>query len=176
MRPLVSEASGRSETQVRQVAQQLMTPARWPVFQDKLEDDFAFTHPDWDRWRVDAFQQNRGAAFVLRFIPAAVPHLAELNAPALLSDLALQVHGLILVTGPTGCGKSPLLAALLDHANRTLQGHLLTIEDPIEFVQTPQRCAKGVRFQSKWRAVWLDFLATCRPKLCTGAARAGATC
>jgi twitching motility protein PilT len=94
---------------------------------------------------VNAVQQHRGAALVLRFIPTTVPRLAELNAPALLSDLALQAHCLILVTGPTGCGKSTLLAALLDHANRTLQGHFLTIEDPIEFVHTPKQCAINQR-------------------------------
>jgi twitching motility protein PilT len=145
LRSLNPEAPAWSDAQVRQVLQQLMTPARWNAFQDQLEDDFAFTHPECGRWRVNAFQQHRGAALVLRFIPAAVPRLAELNAPALLSDLALQAHGLILVTGPTGCGKSTLLAALLDHANRSLQGHLLTIEDPIEFVHTPQQCAINQR-------------------------------
>jgi pilus retraction protein PilT len=145
LRPLSPDAPAWNDAQVRQVVQQLMSPARWSAFQDQREDDFAFTHPDWGRWRVNAFQQQRGAALVLRFIPAAVPRLVELNAPALLSDLALQAHGLILVTGPTGCGKSTLLAALLDHANRTLQGHLLTIEDPIEFVHTPQQCAINQR-------------------------------
>ena len=120
LRSLDPEAPAWSDAQVRQVLQQLMTPARWTAFQDQLEDDFAFTHTDWGRWRVNAFQQHRGAALVLRFIPAAVPRLAELNAPALLSDLALQAHGLILVTGPTGCGKSTLLAALLDTALKPL--------------------------------------------------------
>ena len=123
--PPIARAHG-----VQQVLQQLMTPARWTAFQAQLEDDFAFTHPDRGRWRINAFHQHRGAALVMRFIPAAVPRLAELQAPSLLSGLALQAHGLILVTGPTGCGKSTLLAALLDQANRTLQGHLLTIETP----------------------------------------------
>jgi twitching motility protein PilT len=145
LRALDPSGPAWSDAQVRQVLQQLMTPARWTAFQAHLEDDFALTHPDWGRWRINAFHQHRGAALVMRFIPAAVPRLAELQAPALLSGLALQTHGLILVTGPTGCGKSTLLAALLDHANRTLQGHLLTIEDPIEFVHSPQQCAINQR-------------------------------
>ena len=129
LRSLDPEAPAWSDAQVRQVLQQLMTPARWTAFQDQLEDDFAFTHTDWGRWRVNAFQQHRGAALVLRFIPAAVPRLAELNAPALLSDLALQAHGLILVTGPTGCGKSTLLAAqAMRHQQREVGLHTHSFE------------------------------------------------
>jgi twitching motility protein PilT len=141
LRKLAPDDPPWSDAQVRQVLQGLMSPARWTAFQTQLEDDFAVTHADGSRWRVNAFQQHRGTALALRFIPTLVPRLAELHAPALLNDLAQQPHGLILVTGPTGCGKSTLLAAMLDHANRTRQGHLLTIEDPIEFVHTPQQCA-----------------------------------
>lgn len=128
------------DDQVQQVLKQLMPAERWHNFASQREDDFALAHPEWGRWRVNAFHQHRGAALVMRAIPDRVPLLAQLHAPAQLSGLALQPSGLILVTGPTGCGKSTLLAALLDHANRSLQGHLLTIEDPIEFVHTPQRC------------------------------------
>jgi twitching motility protein PilT len=142
---LDAEASAWSDAQVRQFMEQLMSPQRWTAFQTHHEDDFAFAHPDWGRWRVNAFEQQRGAALVMRCIPTQVPSLSQLHAPDLLSRLALQAHGLILITGPTGCGKSTLLAALLDHANRTLQGHLLTIEDPIEFVHTPQQCAISQR-------------------------------
>ena len=126
--------------QIQQVLQQLMTAERWNAFATRLEDDFAFAHPDWGRWRVNAFQQHRGTAIVMRAIPDTVPRLIDLQAPGLLNTLALKSSGLILVTGPTGCGKSTLLAALLDHANRSLQGHLLTIEDPIEFVHNSQKC------------------------------------
>jgi twitching motility protein PilT len=131
--------------QIQQVLQQLMTAERWNAFATRLEDDFAFAHPDWGRWRVNAFQQHRGTAIVMRAIPDSVPRLVDLQAPALLNTLALKSSGLILVTGPTGCGKSTLLAALLDHANRSLQGHLLTIEDPIEFVHRPHQCVINQR-------------------------------
>ena len=140
LRHLDADAPPWSDAQVRQVLQALMPCARWTAFQTQLEDDFAVTHHEWGRWRVNAFQHQRGTALALRFIPTAVPRLADLHAPALLSALMQQAHGLVLVTGPTGCGKSTLLAAMLDHANRTRPGHLLTIEDPIEFVHTPQQC------------------------------------
>ncbi len=140
MRTLEPNDPPWSDAQVRQVLQPLMSAQRWAAFQTQREDDFAVTHPEWGRWRVNAFQQHRGTALAMRWIPTVVPRLAELHAPALLNGLVQQEHGLILVTGPTGCGKSTLLAALLDHANRTRQGHLLTIEDPIEFVHTPHQC------------------------------------
>lgn len=140
-----ADAPAWSDAQVRQFMEQLMAPLRWTAFQTQHEDDFAFAHPEWGRWRVNAFEQQRGAALVMRCIPSTVPSLTELHAPALFSRLALRGQGLILVTGPTGCGKSTLLAALLDHINRSLQGHLLTIEDPIEFVHTPKQCAINQR-------------------------------
>ena len=143
--PLDVQEPALSDAQVRQVLQQLMPPARWSVFTETWEDDFAVEWADCGRFRVNAFQQQRGTALVMRTIAHRVPSLTDLRAPALLSSLALQPSGLILVTGPTGCGKSTLLAALLDHANRTLKGHLLTIEDPIEFVHIPQRCAVNQR-------------------------------
>lgn len=145
LQALNSQTPAWCNGQVQQVLQQLMTAERWSAFATHLEDDFAFTHPDGGRWRVNAFQQHRGTAIVMRAIPDTVPRLADLQAPALLNTLALKSSGLILVTGPTGCGKSTLLAALLDHANRSLQGHLLTIEDPIEFVHTPHQCVVNQR-------------------------------
>lgn len=139
------QAPAWNNSAVQQALQSLLTAERWSAFQTQREDDFAFSHAEWGRWRVNAFQQHRGLALVMRAIPGSVPRLADLQAPALLHDLALHTQGLILVTGPTGCGKSTLLAALLDHANRMRQGHLLTIEDPIEFVHTPQQCAINQR-------------------------------
>jgi twitching motility protein PilT len=98
-----------------------------------LELDLAWTHAALGRFRVNAFMQSRGAAAVFRCIPAAVPALASLGAPAVLAELALRPRGLVLVTGPTGSGKSTTLAAMVDVYNRTRAGHILTVEDPIEF-------------------------------------------
>jgi twitching motility protein PilT len=145
LRALDVQAPACSDAQIRQVIEQIMPPARWAVFADALEDDFAIEWADGGRFRVNAFHHQRGAGLVMRAIAQQVPQLADLQAPELLSSLALKSSGLILVTGPTGCGKSTLLAALLDHANRNLRGHLLTIEDPIEFVHTPQQCAVNQR-------------------------------
>ena len=134
-----------SHAQVLQVLQSLMPSESWSEFANTLEEDFAVSLEGIGRFRVNAFHQQRGAALVMRTIPAEVPTLAALQAPPLLQKLALHSSGLILVTGPTGSGKSTLLAAMLDHANRHLQGHLLTIEDPIEFVHKPQLCAVNQR-------------------------------
>ena len=145
LRAMDPGAPAWNDLQVQHMLQSMVSAERLSAFQTRLENDFAFDHAETCRWRVNAFQQQRGMALVLRAIPATVPLLATLQAPPLLGALVLQTQGLILVTGPTGSGKSTLLAALLDHANRTLQGHLLTIEDPIEFVHTPQQCAVSQR-------------------------------
>jgi twitching motility protein PilT len=145
LRTLDTQAPVWSDTQIRQVLAHIMPPARWAVFADTLEVDFAIEWADGGRFRVNAFHHQRGTGLVMRAIAQQVPRLGDLHAPALLSSLALKSSGLILVTGPTGCGKSTLLAALLDHANRSLKGHLLTIEDPIEFVHIPLQCAVNQR-------------------------------
>ena len=145
LRTLDTQAPVWTDTQIRQVLGQIMPPARWAVFADTLEEDFAIEWADGGRFRVNAFHHQRGMGLVMRAIAHQVPRLGDLHAPALLSSLALKSSGLILVTGPTGCGKSTLLAALLDHANRSLKGHLLTIEDPIEFMHTPLQCAVNQR-------------------------------
>ena len=145
LRTLDTQAPVCTDAQIRQVLAHIMPPARWAVFADTLEDDFAIEWADAGRFRVNAFHHQRGTGLVMRAIAQQVPQLADLQAPALLSSLTLKSNGLILVTGPTGCGKSTLLAALLNHANRSLKGHLLTIEDPIEFVHTPLQCAVNQR-------------------------------
>jgi twitching motility protein PilT len=95
--------------------------------------------PDLARFRVHAFVHERGAAAVLRTIPSKVPTLEELKCPAIFADIADQPRGLVLVTGPTGSGKSTTLAAMLNHINENDQGHILTIEDPIEFVHESKK-------------------------------------
>lgn len=102
-----------------------------------LDCDFACEIPDLARFRVNAFQTRRGAAAVFRAIPNRVPTLDQLGAPPLLADLALKTRGLVLVTGPTGSGKSTTLAAMVHHLNQTAARHILTVEDPIEFIHPP---------------------------------------
>lgn len=102
-----------------------------------MECDFACAPPDLGRYRVNAFQTQRGAAAVFRVIPAQVRTLAELGAPPLFAELTQRSRGLVLVTGPTGSGKSTTLAAMVRHLNETQARHILTVEDPIEFVHEP---------------------------------------
>jgi twitching motility protein PilT len=123
----------QSQTDVAALLSQVMTAQQREVFAQTLELDLAWTHAALGRFRVNAFMQSRGAAAVFRCIPAAVPALASLGAPAVLAELALRPRGLVLVTGPTGSGKSTTLAAMVDFYNRTRAGHILTVEDPIEF-------------------------------------------
>lgn len=104
-----------------------------------LETDFSFELSSVARFRVNAFQQNRGAAAVFRTIPAQVLTLDDLNLGEVFRSIADRTRGLVLVTGPTGSGKSTTLAAMIDYLNSTKQQHILTIEDPIEFVHKPKK-------------------------------------
>ncbi len=109
-------------------------------FEEFLEVDFSFEIPGLARFRVNAFNQDRGAAGVFRTIPSKVLTLEELNAPAVFQKICDTPRGIILVTGPTGSGKSTTLAAMVDYINDNQYGHILTIEDPIEFVHQSKKC------------------------------------
>ncbi|MEE9302997.1 MAG: type IV pilus twitching motility protein PilT [Thiotrichaceae bacterium] len=108
-------------------------------YEEKWETDFSFELPGVARFRVNAFNQNRGAAAVFRTIPSDILTLEALNAPSIFKKLAMLPRGLVLVTGPTGSGKSTTLAAMVDYKNSVEHGHILTIEDPIEFVHKSQK-------------------------------------
>jgi twitching motility protein PilT len=109
-------------------------------YEEFLEVDFSFEIPGIARFRVNAFNQKRGAAAVFRTIPSKVLTLEDLNAPAIFKEIVNVPRGLVLVTGPTGSGKSTTLAAMIDYLNDREYGHILTIEDPIEFVHTSKKC------------------------------------
>src|SRR6478735_2905832 len=118
----------------------IMNDGQRKAYEEVLECDFSFAIPGLARFRVNAFNQDRGAAAVLRTIPSKVLTLEQLNAPKIFADLALKPRGLVLVTGPTGSGKSTTLAAMINHLNENEYGHILTIEDPIEFVHDSKKC------------------------------------
>ena len=108
-------------------------------FEEKLETDFSFEVPGVSRFRVNAFNQNRGAAAVFRTIPTEILAMETLGMGQVFRDLASKPRGLVLVTGPTGSGKSTTLAAMVDYVNQTRNHHILTIEDPIEFVHESKK-------------------------------------
>lgn len=109
-------------------------------FEETFEIDFSFEIPGLARFRVNAFNQNRGCGGVFRTIPTEILTFEDLNCPAIFKELIDVPRGLILVTGPTGSGKSTTLAAMIDYLNKKEHGHILTIEDPIEFVHTSNKC------------------------------------
>ncbi|WP_107877283.1 type IV pilus twitching motility protein PilT [Pseudoduganella sp. UC29_71] len=118
----------------------IMNDGQRKAYEEMLECDFSFAIPGLARFRVNAYNQERGAAAVLRTIPSKILSLEELNAPKIFAEFALKPRGLVLVTGPTGSGKSTTLAAMINHLNENEYGHILTIEDPIEFVHDSKKC------------------------------------
>jgi len=109
-------------------------------FESDLEADFSFEIPGIARFRANVFQQNRGISAVFRTIPSSILSLEDLDTPPIFKDISSFPRGLVLVTGPTGSGKSTTLAAMVDYINQNEPAHILTVEDPIEFVHTPNRC------------------------------------
>lgn len=118
----------------------IMNDGQRKTYEEMLEIDFSFAIPGLARFRVNAFNQDRGAAAVLRTIPSKILTLEELRCPKIFADLALKPRGLVLVTGPTGSGKSTTLAGMVNHLNDNEYAHILTIEDPIEFVHESKKC------------------------------------
>ncbi len=116
------------------IAREILAPDAWDRLTTTLECDSSYSLPGFCRFRVSAFRQRGSLSLVLRIIPFTIPTLDELKVPAILKDLALSENGLILVTGATGSGKSSSLAGMINHINQTRHSHIITIEDPIEFL------------------------------------------
>src|ERR1043166_4983836 len=120
--------------QVHDMVYDIMNDSQRKAYEETLECDFSFEIPGLARFRVNSFNQNRGAGAVFRTIPSEVLSLEDLACPKIFKALIQQPQGLILVTGPTGSGKSTTLAAMVDHVNKNEYAHILSVEDPIEFV------------------------------------------
>ena len=126
--------------QVHSLIYEIMNDKQRRDFEEFLETDFSFDVPGIARFRVNVFNQNRGAAAVFRTIPSKVLTLEQLGMGDIFKKLSLMPRGLVLVTGPTGSGKSTTLAAMVDYVNENRYDHILTIEDPIEFVHQSKKC------------------------------------
>jgi len=118
----------------------IMNDAQRKTYEETLECDFSFAIPNLARFRVNAFVQQRGAGAVMRTIPSKVLSLEDLKAPNIFKEIAKYPRGVVLVTGPTGSGKSTTLAAMVNDINENEYGHILTVEDPIEFVHESKKC------------------------------------
>src|SRR3989338_6612719 len=127
-------------SQVHDMVYDIMNDHQRKHYEENLESDFSFEVPNLARFRVNAFVQNRGAGAVFRTIPSKVLSLEELGAPMIFKEISDQPRGIVLVTGPTGSGKSTTLAAMMDYVNDKEFGHILTVEDPIEFVHQSKKC------------------------------------
>ncbi|MEM7282993.1 MAG: type IV pilus twitching motility protein PilT [Pseudomonadota bacterium] len=129
-----------SHKEVHSMVYDIMNDKQRKDFEEFLETDFSFEIPELARFRVNAFNQNRGAAAVFRTIPSKILTLDELACPGIFKEIASHPRGIVLVTGPTGSGKSTTLAAMVDYINDNKNDHIITIEDPIEFVHTSKKC------------------------------------
>ncbi|MEO0616267.1 MAG: type IV pilus twitching motility protein PilT [Pseudomonadota bacterium] len=125
--------------EVNSMVYDIMNDKQRKDYEEFLETDFSFEIPNLARFRVNAFNQARGSGAVFRIIPSEILTLDDLSAPAIFKDIAMQPRGICLVTGPTGSGKSTTLAAMVDYINDNKPDHILTIEDPIEFVHQSKK-------------------------------------
>ena len=124
---------------VQELALSMMNEQQRKEFENELEANFALNVPNMARFRVNVYRQRGEAAMVIRMIRSRIPALDQLQLPKVLKDLIMRRSGLVLVVGATGSGKSTTLAAMIDHRNNNSSGHILTIEDPIEFMHTSKR-------------------------------------
>ena len=131
--------------EVQALIYDIMNDRQRKDFEEFLETDFSFDVPNIARFRVNAFNQNRGAGAVFRVIPSEVLAMEDLGMGQVFRDISLLPRGLVLVTGPTGSGKSTTLAAMVDYVNDNRSDHILTIEDPIEFVHKSKSCLVNQR-------------------------------
>ena len=130
---------------VIKIVYDIMNDRQRKEYEEFLETDFSFEIPNLARFRVNAFNQGRGAAAVFRTIPSKILSMEDLNLPSIFREMSSFNRGLVLVTGPTGSGKSTTLAAMVDYINTTRYEHILTVEDPVEFVHQSKKCLVNQR-------------------------------
>ncbi len=138
IRPQGDQSLTPADTQT--IAQTILSPEHWDTFAQTGDIDCSYSVPGLARFRVNVMRQRGSISIVLRFIPEKIPTLAELGLPDVCRGLAFKPRGLVLVTGPTGSGKSTTLAAMIDMLNASEEAHILTMEDPIEFLHRDKKC------------------------------------
>ena len=126
--------------QAEDIANSLMNERQKAAFSENLEMNLALYYPDIGRFRVNIFRQKNCVGLVFRMIKMEIETLSDLNLPGVLNDVALTKRGLVLLVGGTGTGKSTTLAAMIDHRNASTPGHIITIEDPVEFIHHHKKC------------------------------------
>jgi len=131
--------------QVHDMIYDIMSDKQRKDYEEFLETDFSFQIPGLARFRVNAFNHNRGSGGVFRTIPSKILSLEDLGAPKIFQEISEYPRGIVLVTGPTGSGKSTTLAGMVDYKNDSEYGHILTVEDPIEFVHESKKCLVNQR-------------------------------
>ncbi|WP_115710236.1 type IV pilus twitching motility protein PilT [Legionella sainthelensi] len=131
--------------EVIKIIYDVMNDRQRKEFEEFLETDFSFEIANLSRFRVNVFNQSRGAAAVFRTIPSLILGMKDLGLPSIFEEMASYPKGLVLVTGPTGSGKSTTLAAMIDYINSTRYDHILTVEDPIEFLHQSKKCLLNQR-------------------------------
>ncbi len=131
--------------EVIRIMYDIMNDKQRKEYEENLETDFSFEIANLARFRVNAFTQGRGAGAVFRTIPSEILSMEDLHLPSIFKEIATYPKGLVLVTGPTGSGKSTTLAALVDYINQNRYDHILTVEDPIEFVHNSKKCLVNQR-------------------------------
>ena len=138
MTPITNQPLTASHAQV--LVRSIMNDRQIREYEETQECNFAISLPNISRFRVNAFMQRNSSGMVLRVINAEIPSVEELKLPNIIKDISMTKHGLVIFVGGTGCGKSTSLAAMLGYRNENSQGHIITIEDPIEFVHKHRNC------------------------------------
>ncbi|WP_226036526.1 type IV pilus twitching motility protein PilT [Aquibacillus saliphilus] len=138
LQPNGNEKLEPSDTE--EMAKSLLTDTMWNQFSDKREMDLSYGIAGVSRFRVNIFHQRGCIALAIRIVPTAIPSIDDLQLPEVLKEITTRTQGLVLVTGPTGSGKSTTLAAMIDYMNKTTNKHIITLEDPIEYLHSHRRC------------------------------------
>ncbi len=137
----LEEHSPLSVEDIKSVAASVMSRKQLEEFESKREMDLAVNVPGLSRFRVNLFMQRRNPGIVFRLIPSTIPELSTLNLPEVLEEFAMKPRGLLLITGPSGCGKSTTIASIVQYINERRTSHIITVEDPIEFIYEDKKAA-----------------------------------